>query len=103
MSTRDRRQVVYLHHTRDKDGDVILYFVDRPHTGEQVMQSSPVTAIRRLSSAVIDLEGHGAMAKYLISTAHTDYEVQMAKDKADHLATEVGGTIPGPPAQEGSG
>ncbi len=40
------RQVNYLHHTRDRDGDAILYFSAPPST--DVFQSSTVRQIARL-------------------------------------------------------
>jgi hypothetical protein len=86
-----RKAVTYLHHTRDRDGDVIFYFLDpeRP-TGNQVMQSSPVLGLSRCLSAVLDPEGRGNVGKYIITTQNTCYEVQMPRDKAEHLLREVG-------------
>jgi hypothetical protein len=91
VTFRIRRSVVYRHHTRDRDGDVILYFLDmRIGGGRALLQSSPVVAIRKSPSAVLDRTGRGGLGKYLISTRHTDYEVQMPHDRAEHLTRELG-------------
>jgi hypothetical protein len=87
------RNVIYLHHTRDHDGDVVFYFLDHERAGEEPMQSSPITGIRRYLSAVLDLDGHGSLTRYLLTTKNTEYLVQMPRDKADHLAREVGGYL----------
>ena len=59
-----------------------------------MLQSSPITNLRRIPSAVIDGCGHGHIARYRITTQNTEYEVQMPWDKADHLAKELGLTLP---------
>jgi hypothetical protein len=93
---RKRRIVLYLHHTRDRDGEVIFYFHD-PQIGVNgaVMQSSPVVHIRRSFSAVLDRHGRGDQGKYIICTTNTDYEVQMSREKGEHLAMELGVRLPG--------
>jgi hypothetical protein len=83
------RHVVYLHHARDTDGEVIFFFTD-PDAGGAEYCSSPVTGLRRLRSAVIDQQKHGVLARFRITTHNTDYETQMPQDKAAHLATELG-------------
>jgi hypothetical protein len=85
------KPVVYLHHTRDRDGEVVFFFLDRERNGDEPLQSSPVNTIRRCRSAVLDLKGHGSLGRYLITTQNTLYEVQLPLDKADHLAQELGG------------
>jgi hypothetical protein len=84
-----RKQVLYVHHTRDADGDVVFYFVDARDAGRALRQSSPVVSLRRLLSAVFDPQGRGNLAKYLIVTQNSEYEVQMPRDKAQHLAQEL--------------
>jgi hypothetical protein len=88
------RWVEYLHHTRDSDGEVIFYFVD-PTSGDDrpALKSSPVKGLRRLPGAVIEGRGRGCLARYRITTLNSEYEVQMAADKADHLAKELGITL----------
>jgi hypothetical protein len=85
------KNVIYLHHTRDRDGEVVFYFLDHERSGEEPLQSSPVCSIRRCHSAVLDLSGHGSLGRYHIATQNTLYEVQLSLDKADHLARELGG------------
>ena len=54
------RRVNYLHHTRDRDGDVIFYFSDPLNFGDAaVLTSSPVTGMRRVLSGVVDAQGGG--------------------------------------------
>lgn len=88
------RAVTYLHHTRDAEGDVVFFFTDAAAADRQaVLQSSPVQGLRRVATAVIDRRGHGDLARYRITTEHTEYDVQMPADKADHLALELGLTL----------
>jgi hypothetical protein len=89
-TVRQKKCVLYLHHTRDADGDMIFFFVD-PSRGPAgtVLQSSPILGIRRASSAVLDLLGDGQQGKYVILTDHSAYEVQMPRAKAEHLAEEL--------------
>jgi hypothetical protein len=90
VAIRKRQCVVYVHHTRDSDGDVILYFRDmRICGGHALVQSSPIVSIRRGTSAVVDRQGQGGLGKYIITTQHTEYDVQMPHDRADHLAREL--------------
>jgi hypothetical protein len=89
--TETPKAVVYLHHTRDRDGEVVFFFLDREKSGDEPLQSSPVRNLRRSRSAVLDLKGHGSLGRYLISTQNHVYEVQLPLDKADHLAQELGG------------
>jgi hypothetical protein len=90
MALNKRQCVVYVHHTRDRDGDVILYFTDmRNDSGQAPFQSSPVVSIRRSTSAVLDRNGQGGLGKYIITTQNTDYEVQMPHELAKHLAREL--------------
>jgi hypothetical protein len=95
------KSVVYLHHTRDKDGDVVFFFLDREKSGTEPVRSSPVLGIRRCHSAVLDVKGHGRMGRYVVTTQNTVYEVQMPLDKADHLAKELGGFEIEPPRGTG--
>jgi hypothetical protein len=81
--------VVYLHHTRDRDGDVVFYFLERERGGDQPLQSSPIVSIKRGVSAVLDVKGRGNLGRYTLVTQNTEYEVQMPHDKADHLAREL--------------
>jgi hypothetical protein len=87
---RLRQAVVHLHQTRDRDGDGIFYFYapQRCHDGEY-MQSSPIVSIRRCLSAVLDRRGRGNRGKSILMTLHSDYEVQMPHDTAEHLAVEL--------------
>ena len=88
---RPYRRVNYLHHTRDKDGDVLLFFTDPAATDPQaILQSSPITGLRKIPNAVIDTTGRGNLCRFLVVTAHTDYEITIAREKADHLSLEVG-------------
>jgi hypothetical protein len=84
-----RKQVRYLHHTRDTDGDVIFYFLDPLKEEAGIMQSSPIVGIATVRSAVLDVTNHGRLGKYVIVTQNTAYEVQMPADKADHLLLEL--------------
>jgi hypothetical protein len=84
-----RKQVQYLHHTRDANGDVIFFFKEPIKKDAGVMQSSPILAIAGSSSAVLDVAEHGRLGKYVIKTQNTIYEVQMPVDKADHLKMEL--------------
>ena len=90
------RSVHYLHHTRDNDGDVIFYFSDGS-TGEgggaAVLKSSPITALRRLQSGVVDRGGLGK-TRYILRTQNNDYLVYMTQDHAAHLARELGVALP---------
>jgi hypothetical protein len=90
------RSVHYLHHTRDNDGDVIFYFSDGS-TGEgggaAVLKSSPITALRRLQSGVVDRGGLGK-TRYVLRTQNNDYLVYMTQDHAAHLARELGVALP---------
>jgi hypothetical protein len=88
-----RKQVRYLHHTRDTDGDVIFYFLDPLKEEADMMQSSPVVGIAPVRSAVLDVASHGRLGKYVILTQNTAYEVQMPADKADHLLLELTGRL----------
>jgi hypothetical protein len=83
---RSTRSVVYVHHTRDRDGDVILYFTD-PKAGDRrtTMQSSPVLGLRRVYEAALT----GDVARYIVSTRNTDYDLHMPREKAHHLAKEL--------------
>jgi hypothetical protein len=83
------RMVVYLHHTR-LDGEVVIFFRDPDRAGEEPLCSSPVRELKRRHSAAVDLTGHGDLARYLIFTENSIYEVQMPRDRADHLACELG-------------
>ncbi|HKI38751.1 MAG TPA: hypothetical protein VKA46_43280 [Gemmataceae bacterium] len=95
MRSQAKKPVVYLHHTRDGDGDVILFFIDpRVCPAGTHLQSSPVLGIRRSSSAIIDLRGDGQVGKYVIVTENSTYELQMPRAKAEHLARELGGALP---------
>ena len=93
---RNRKCVIYLHHRRDHDGDVLFYFLDvQDGDDAKVMQSSPIERIRRSYSAVIDPEGCGNLARYIISTQNTDYQVQMPVQRAAHLAGLLAAIAPG--------
>jgi hypothetical protein len=92
-TSKVRKNVFYLHHTRDRDGDVVFIFLDREHSGEEPVQSSPVTGIRRFMTATLDLKGKGNLSRYLITTQNTEYAVEMTRDRADHLAAELGGFL----------
>lgn len=94
--TRLRRTVLYLHHTRDADGDVVFYFVDPTRCGDgEFLQSSPVVRLRRLSGPVLERDQvQAGRGKYLIVTQNTDYEVQLSHERAAHLAREVGSPCP---------
>jgi hypothetical protein len=85
-----RKLVLYVHHTRDTDGDIILLFTDPRDAGRSLRKSSQVVSLRRLLSAVHDPQGRGNLAKYLIVTQNSEYEVQMPRDTAEHLARELG-------------
>jgi hypothetical protein len=85
-----RNPVLYMHHTRDADGDVVFFFVHPRDAGRSLRKSSPVVGLRRLLSAVHDPDGRGNLAKYLIVTRNSEYEVQMSRDTAQHLARELG-------------
>ena len=93
--TAIRKPVIYLHHTRDADGDVIFFFIDPRDPGAAVRQSSPVRSLRRASSAVLDLHGHGSLATYILATANSEYQVQLPRDTANHLAAELAGPLSG--------
>ncbi len=88
---QERKCVLYLHHERDSDGDLIFYFIDpsRGSAGE-ILQSSPIVEIRRSLSAVIDLKGDGEVGKYVILTRHSAYEVQMPRRRAEQMARALG-------------
>ena len=88
-----RRSVIYLHHTPDRDGDVGFYFLDQERGGDEPLRSSPVTGIRRFLSASLDLKGRAGLSRYIITTQNTEYQVDMAREKADHLAAELGGFL----------
>jgi len=97
LTYRTRKSVVYLHHTRDRDGDLIFYFTDAQHIADGTfLQSSPLVGIRRSWSAVLDHQGRGNLGKYILATRNTEYEVQMPHDKAAHLALELGVALPAP-------
>ena len=52
------RRVNYLHHTRDRDADVVFYFSDPPNLDiPVVLTSSPVIGMRRVLSGVVDAGG----------------------------------------------
>jgi hypothetical protein len=90
MTIKKRQSVVYVHHTRDCDGDVILYFRDtRTPGGQPPLQSSPVISIRRSPSAVVDCAGRGGLGKYILTTQNSDYEIQIAHDLARHIIREL--------------
>ncbi len=93
-ATANRRSVQYLHHTRDPDGDIIFYFSD-PQTNPDgaVEKSSPVVAMRRVANGVVDRGGSG-LARYILTTQNSEYEIQMVRDKASHLAMELGIALP---------
>jgi hypothetical protein len=95
---RPTRSVRYVRHERDGDGDLILYFVDpcRLPTSD-LLWSAPVGGLRRVYSAVIDLRGEGAVGRYVVRTADTDYEVQMSWAAAQLLAWELGTSLLGEP------
>jgi hypothetical protein len=89
-STRldERRRVNYLHHTRDSDGNVILYFSLPPSV--EVYQSSAVRGIARLDLGATGPGGYRGRARYVVSTENSAYEVEMPLATADHLAVELG-------------
>ena len=90
MAIKTRRIVLYVHHSRDRDGDIVFFFKDMQiGGGHALVQSSPVVSIRRSRSAVLDLRGRGGLGKYLIETQRSLYEVQMPHDRAEHLAREL--------------
>ena len=87
------KYVHYLHHTCDADGNVIFFFVDpRDKVGVRY-RSSPVRALRRTGSTVLDLQGRGNLGKYLIVTQNSEYEVQMPCERAEHLAAQLRGHL----------
>jgi hypothetical protein len=92
MSPINRRKyAVYLGHRCDLDGDVLFYFRDLAvGAGDKVFQSSPVQGIRRLRSPVIDQHGNGRLARYIIETENSEYEVQMPVEAARHLGSQLG-------------
>jgi hypothetical protein len=87
------RAVHYLHHTRDPDGDVVFFFNEAGPAAQEPKQSSPILWIRRKRTATIDRGGNGALCRYAIHTQNSLYEVQIPRDKADHLAKEIGGFL----------
>ena len=81
--------VSYLHHTRDADGDVVFFFKD----GEaEPLQSSPIVDVQQLPEKPGFVTGR-TLARYLITTSNSAYEVVIPKDTADHLLREI--TSPG--------
>ena len=82
--------VVYRHHTRDPDGDIILYFVDNRQDPGALVKSSPVVSIKRATYVALDTGLDGQVGKYLVSTQNTIYEVAMSRAQAEHLAREIG-------------
>jgi hypothetical protein len=90
------RSVHYLHHTRDNDGDVIFYFSDgstEEGGGLAVLGSSPITALCRLRSGVVDRGGLGK-TRYVLRTRNNDYLLYLTQDHAAHLARELGVALP---------
>lgn len=96
-ATRVPKPVLYVHHTRDADGDVVCFFVDPQDPAGELRQSSPVARLRMAGSAVLDRAGRDDLGKYVLSTQNSDYEVQLSHERAEHLAWELGQVLPGRP------
>lgn len=86
--SRQRREVVYRHHSRDSDGDVVLFFIDLAEP-ENLLKSSPVISIERSYAAIFDAKGHGDLASVVISTRQTAYTTTMPLRLFEHLQIEL--------------
>jgi hypothetical protein len=91
-TTLPRREVVYVHHTRDKDLDVLLLFRDLTSPDPAALiRSSPVLAVRRTLAAVFDAEGRGDLVSVEVNTANTTYTLTMPWRLFLHLQREIVG------------
>jgi hypothetical protein len=87
---RTQQAVHDIHHTRCQNGSVVLYYRDpRQGDGAPAQQSEPVKSVKRSRSATIDQSGQGNLARYVISTQATDYELSMPVARAEHLEMEL--------------
>jgi hypothetical protein len=82
--------VLYLHHTKDKDEDVVFFFSEPQAAAGQSMQTSPIAGIYKMTAVTVEEEVYGKQGEYLLVTQHTDYIVSMPLAKAEHLARELG-------------
>jgi hypothetical protein len=81
------KAVLYLHHTRDTDGEVIFYFREGNVDGEP-LRSSPILAIKKVVSGGSIASGR-SLAPFHIVTRNSVYEVVLGHDTAEHLAREI--------------
>jgi hypothetical protein len=89
-TSRPRREVIYVHHTKDQDGDVVLRFRDLTAGDPSALfVSSPIVGVKRLYAAVFDAAGRGDLASVLVSTTRTDYATTMPVRLFEHLQTEL--------------
>ena len=65
---------------------MILFFTDPQGADRRItMQSSPVVSLRRVYDGV----PAGDLGRYIVSTSNTDYDLQIPREKAHHLAREL--------------
>ncbi len=86
---RPRREVAIRHFTRDRDGDMILFFVDLAAEPTALLRSSPIVGVKRLSAAIFDSEGRGDLCSVVVSTGQTDYHTTMPVRLVEHLQAEL--------------
>lgn len=86
--SRQRREVVYRHHSRDSDGDVVLFFVNLSEP-ENLLKSSPVLAVERTYAAIFDAKGYGDLTSVVIITRQTVYNTTMPLRLFEHLEIEL--------------
>jgi hypothetical protein len=53
------------------------------------IQASPVVAIRKSTSTVLDRHGRGGLGKYVITTQNSEYEVYLTRGQAEQLVREM--------------
>jgi hypothetical protein len=86
---RPRREVAMRHFTRDRDGEMVLFFVDLAADPTALLRSSPIVGVKRLSAAVFDAEGRGDLCSVVVSTMATDYHTTMPVRLVEHLQAEL--------------
>lgn len=82
MSDRILKRVLYIHHSRLADRDLVFLFKDPSIcNGDELVRSSAIKSLRRYGSSFGN--------SYVITTESSDYLVQMSLGRADHLAMEL--------------
>jgi hypothetical protein len=89
QEVRRRREVAFRHFTRDRDGDMVLFFVDLAIDPNALLRSSPIVGVKRLSAAVFDAEGRGDLCSVVVATSATNYATVMPVRLVEHLQAEL--------------